>query len=138
MNDAEIIKALECCCTTKGGGCKECPLNDYEDTDVCQLKVTTEAYKLIQRQQAEIEKLKKIQQRQADLILEERGRRYELSSRFTTAKSEAIREFAKELIINLDGDIEAYANAGHGLNVYEWLVSYLNSKGAIENEHWEQ
>ena len=53
-------------------------------------------------------------------------------------RANAIKDFAKELIINLDGDIEAYANAGHGLNVYEWLVSYLNSKGAIENEHWKK
>lgn len=55
MNDADIIKALECCCTTKGS-CKGCPLNNYEDTDECQLKVMTEAYKLIKRQQADIEK----------------------------------------------------------------------------------
>lgn len=137
MNDAEIIKALECCSTTKGGNCKECPFYAYEESE-CQQKAINEAHELSQRQQAEIERLKKIQQRQADLIIEERGRRYELTSQFTIARAETIKEFAKELIINLDGDIEAYANAGHGLNVYEWLVSYLNSKGAIENEHWKK
>lgn len=47
---------------------------------------------------------------------------------------DGIKEFAKELMYNLDGDIEAYANAGHGLNIYEWLISYLVSKGAIEAE----
>lgn len=55
MNDSEIIKALECCTTTKGG-CKECPMKGYEKVD-CQLIAATEAYKLINRQQAEIERL---------------------------------------------------------------------------------
>lgn len=49
-------------------------------------------------------------------------------------KSEAVKEFAKELIFNLDEDIAAYANVGHGLNVYEWLYSYLRSKRAITEE----
>lgn len=56
MNDSEIIKALECCTTTKGG-CKECPMKGYEKVD-CQLITATEAYKLINRQQAGIEFLK--------------------------------------------------------------------------------
>lgn len=55
MNDSEIIKALECCTTTKGG-CKECPMKGYEKVD-CQLITATEAYKLINRQQAEITKM---------------------------------------------------------------------------------
>ena len=46
-------------------------------------------------------------------------------------KSEAIREFAKELMQNLDGEIEDYGNAGHSLDVYAWLNYYLRSKGAI-------
>ncbi|MGN0654430.1 MAG: hypothetical protein ACI4KD_05895 [Oscillospiraceae bacterium] len=56
MTDKEITNALECCCTTKGGGCKQCPLNDYGKPD-CQLVMATEAYKLINRQKAEIERL---------------------------------------------------------------------------------
>lgn len=56
MTDSEIIKALECCITTKGG-CKECPLKGYGRVD-CQLITATVAYRLINRQQIEIEKAK--------------------------------------------------------------------------------
>lgn len=121
MNDAEIIKALECCANTtvkeSTTVCLDCCFCPYED---CTTMLSDEAYQLIKRQQAEIELF-------ADI-----GKMY------SEIRAEAVKEFAKELIINLDGDIEAYANAGHGLNVYEWLVSYMNSKGAIENEHREQ
>lgn len=47
---------------------------------------------------------------------------------------DAVINFANELMCNLDGDIETYANAGHSLNVYAWLKSYLESKGAIKAE----
>lgn len=47
---------------------------------------------------------------------------------------DAVINFANELMCNLDGDIEAYANAGHGLDVYGWLISYLESRGAIKAE----
>lgn len=47
---------------------------------------------------------------------------------------DAVINFANELMCNLDGDIETYANAGHSLNVYVWLKSYLESKGAIKAE----
>lgn len=49
-------------------------------------------------------------------------------------KNKAIKDFTKELMQNLDGEIEDYANAGHSLNVYAWLNYYLRSKGAIETE----
>jgi hypothetical protein len=129
MNDAEIIKALECCSTTKGGNCKECPFYAYEESE-CQQKAINEAHELSQRQQAEIERLKKIQQRQADLIIEERGRRYELASQFATAKSEAIKEFAKKINTRLQ-DVSRLNNDG---TVY-FLVGYeLIEKIAKEME----
>ena len=53
---------------------------------------------------------------------------------YSEIKAEAVKEFAKELMYNLDGDIEAYANAGHSLNVYAWLKGYLVCKGAIKAE----
>lgn len=45
--------------------------------------------------------------------------------------SKIMKDFVEELKINLDGDIEAYHNAGHDLNIYKWLMCYLESK--IEN-----
>ena len=103
MNDSEIIKALECCTTTKGG-CKECPMKGYEKVD-CQLITATEAYKLINRQQAEIDRLnidlkamrgaanswkaevQRICKREFDNI--------EID--IEAVKSEAVREFAEKL-----------------------------------------
>lgn len=97
MNDAEIIKALEYCVSHKGCA-DDCPCVIAEKP--CVANDLIKLLNLIKRQQAEIERLKKIQQRQADLIIEERGRRYELASQFTIAKSEAIKEFAEKLKAN--------------------------------------
>ena len=68
MTDSEIVKALECCGTTKGC-CHDCPLNDIDDIRICQDELVTKAYRLISRQQTELKK----------------------------AKSEAVREFAEKL-----------------------------------------
>ena len=145
MTDAEIIKALEYCVNHKECA-DDCPCIIAEKP--CVLNTPIKLLNLIKRQREDIEKLttqnvklkkcftiefddnklKKIVKKTVDRIIID----------IKQAETEAIKEFAEELIINLDGDIEAYANAGHGLNVYEWLVSYLNSKGAIENEHWEK
>lgn len=95
MTDAEIIKALECCYIYHQ--CEGCPRDfDTNGKTYC-MKLGENILDLINRQKAEIEKLKKIQQRQADLIIEERGRRYELAGQFTTAKPEVIKEFAEKL-----------------------------------------
>lgn len=96
MTDKEIIKALECC-QNPYGSCEDCPLWHRRSAD-CVDYLTRNALSIINRQQSEIEKLKKLQQRQADLIIEERGRRYELASQFTTSKAEAVREFSHKVI----------------------------------------
>lgn len=135
MNDVEIIKALEYCVHHKD--CDDgCPCVIAEKP--CVVNDPMKLFNLIQRQQAEI---KKLESKNNTLTIDNaimKSKIGSLEDDIQTAKSEAIKEFAKELIINLDGDIEAYANAGHGLNIYEWLVSYMNSKGAIENEHWKK
>jgi hypothetical protein len=93
MTDAEIIKALECCRQPVGSGaCNNCPF-DYqrkkqlEETD----KSCTElmfgcVLDLINRQQAEIERLQKEAERFADL-----GKMY------SEIKPEAYKEFAERL-----------------------------------------
>lgn len=53
MTDAEIMKALECCCVSE---CDECP---YDDQTACVEMVKEGALALINRQKAEIEKLNK-------------------------------------------------------------------------------
>lgn len=64
---------------------------------------------LIKRQEAEIEALRPF------------GTQVEVSKKIEKEiKSEAI----KELMFNLNGDISAYSNAGHDLDVYAWLQNY--------------
>ena len=55
MTDKEIIKALECCTgETEDVDCSICP---YNDEAFCNLNASKEALALINRQQAEIERL---------------------------------------------------------------------------------
>ena len=74
MNDNDIIKALECCNSTKRGRClNECPYYNY--TAKCSQAMIKDALDLINRQQAEIEKLQEhikkcdaVEQRADELI----------------------------------------------------------------------
>lgn len=55
MTDKEIIKALECC---RKGKCRECCMDEeYLSINECTTELAKAALNLIQRQQAEIEKL---------------------------------------------------------------------------------
>ena len=56
MNDNEIIKALECC-LAELCHCKECP-RFVRGVDDCHVKLYNDSLDLINRQQAEIERLK--------------------------------------------------------------------------------
>ena len=55
MADNEIIKALECCNSIDSKHCKPCPL--FTDT-LCNVTLRNKSLDLINRQQAEIERLK--------------------------------------------------------------------------------
>ena len=81
MTDNEIIRVLECC-TTNGVSCKDCPAFVKVDRSNCK-KYFRGALDLINRQKAEIERLKKGWK--ADVILT------------ANIKSEAIKEFAEFL-----------------------------------------
>lgn len=74
MNDAEIIKGLECC---RHSFCCDCPYEKYSEN--CTDKLITEAYHLVKRQQAEIKQF-------ADI-----GKMY------SEIKAEVIKDFADAL-----------------------------------------
>lgn len=57
MTDEKIIKALECCEDCDKGNCNKCEYRIYRYRD-CQEKAMRDVMKLINRQKAEIEKLK--------------------------------------------------------------------------------
>ena len=92
MTDNEIIKALECC-LIECGECTVCPLKHIKSVKCLEL-LNKNAYNLINRQKEEIEKLKKEKdEMHKDVIVAE-----EYAWSLKTAKSEAIREFARRLI----------------------------------------
>jgi D-mannonate dehydratase len=82
MTDAEIKKALECCANLEA--CEKCPMADMQkyDTDTCEHQIMLYSLDLLNRQQAEIERLKY----NLEAVLNERA-----------DHSEAIKEFAERL-----------------------------------------
>lgn len=90
MTDNEIIKMLECCkqeIDSNGvicGGCKKCP--NYEgETGLCKEDLPTVVLDLINRQKAEIERLKKIESNILNVMREN----------VAQTKAEAYKEFAE-------------------------------------------
>lgn len=84
MTDNEIIKGLE-------------KLSQYSGFQEYITNLIVDSVDLINRQSAEIEKLEKARQRQGEFLAEERGQKYELINKLSTAKSEAYIEFAERL-----------------------------------------
>lgn len=81
MTDNEILKALE---HHQKRRCSECPLRDNKTS--CSATISTLALDLINRQQAEIERLEKIRKADNNLITS-------LNKCYETAKTEAIKKF---------------------------------------------
>ncbi len=96
MTDNEIIKALECC--KDEGVCTGCPLFEQK-TAKCITRLNFYALDLINRQKAEIERLKEANAGLAlgllhDVVNDDPMLRKEITA---VAKAEAIREFAERL-----------------------------------------
>ena len=91
MTDAEIIKALECCSADKSTKyCLTCPLQDMGFVGECIPEKSKNALDLINRQKAEIERLKEVNEK---LLIDFNG----LSGVIKRAKAEAYKEFAERL-----------------------------------------
>lgn len=89
----ETKKALECC--VNAGNCVDCPLNRGDIGAVCVKQNMINALELINRYEAEIERLKGWQ----DLLKAEKH---------SLIKAEAIKEFAKRLEQSLERKYNAY------------------------------
>ncbi len=92
MTDNEIIKALECClkgCNAEG--CDDCPL--YEKVEDCEIEIPIIALDLINRQKAEIERLKL----ENHVLSQNRIAMPERLEIVNNARDKAIREFANRL-----------------------------------------
>ena len=88
MTDNEIIKALEHCSSDEVGLCHICPLDGECNGDITIL--LKYALDLINRQKAEIERLKALSKHHQTLI-------NMLNEGIAEAKAEAIKEFVKRL-----------------------------------------
>ena len=71
MTDNEIIKALEICLSDLD--CPKCPYVDYEGDELCSVKMLKDALHLINRQNAEIERLESVIESLAQQLEDEDG-----------------------------------------------------------------
>lgn len=101
MTDEQIVKVLALC---SARGCDECPRRDngipYEDT--CRMDLIRIAGDLIERQKAEIEKLKADNKKMLDKweILDDATKKYYAdlyTGSIEAIQTEAIKEFAERL-----------------------------------------
>ena len=99
MTDNEIIKALECCkvCSSPEY-CRECPYVECTTVKGCVGEMLTDALDLINRQKAEIERLKEMNEFHRKTITENAQKALEVTlDEIGKAKAEAIKEFAERL-----------------------------------------
>ena len=95
LTDEQIKRALECC--AKGNmddACPECPLVDY---DGCMEHLVVYLAELINRLQAENERLESLNNRLGDDVDLKIKYIYELEERLKTVKAEAYKEFAERI-----------------------------------------
>ena len=105
MTDNEIIKALECCCEQRYMCPRECPL--YNVCDCGEMVLEKKAIDLINRQKAEIERLKEKVNKQglvAQVIIDDEKMEEikndileQIEYNIKEIKSEAYKEFAERL-----------------------------------------
>ena len=105
MTDKDIVKALECCGIKND--CKGCYFNTHESGDICVREIVKNAFNLINRQKAEIERLKRkneILSVNADTAFQDglnEARDLYATEVENEIKVEAVREFAERLKENI-------------------------------------
>lgn len=95
LTDREIIKALECCKPKQNRNCSICPV--YELGNFCAAELRGAALDLINRQKAEIERLKALAKNGASAI----DTNNRLIQKFAETTAEAIKEFADKAVEKL-------------------------------------
>lgn len=107
MTDEQIIKALECCATDDGDDCSQCPYGNIvykSGNGGCVNRCRKDALDLVNRQKAEIERLKRkntILSKNADTAFQDgldENRDLFKKEIEPEIRNEAIKEFAKFLI----------------------------------------
>ena len=96
MTDKEIIKALECCITSTCIS-NNCPYEEMHDIPSCFTKLSGDALDLINRQQAEIERLN-------IRLRKERHQFEDLGKMYSEIRTEAIKEILDRVDAFLVGE----------------------------------
>ena len=101
MADNEVIKALECCSKDNVKDCDYCPYDDIETKTYCANELIKDSLDLINRQQADIERFRKILNADVVFVGRMQGKTQEANRlirlRVAELKTEAIKEFAERL-----------------------------------------
>lgn len=130
LTDSEIVKALECC-GCSANVCDDCPITTaLKDDCKCGEYLATNALDLINRLQAENERVEtlnsdlvEIQDIRKKVNLALIAENAELTTAYKTAKAEAYKEFAERLKTE-------YAK---GMNWFKKKESYYVDVGDIDN-----
>ena len=139
MTDKDIIKALECC-TTNGASCKDCPAFVKVERSNCK-KYFRGALALINRQQAEIERLKaKCENTQIgynfaeDEIKNLKKDKYKLQKALNQsedyrviAKAEAVKEFAERLKNKIKIECNPYGKPTFDYDTSISIMRYIDN-----------
>ena len=119
MTDNEIIKALECCTDESYENCNECPYST--DTLSCErLKLLEDSLELINRQNAEIERLRKEVSVARDAYIS-------IQDRYEHTKSEAIKEFAKRLENKIKTECNPYGKPTYDYDTSISILHYMDN-----------
>ena len=148
MTDNEIIKALECCSDITFR-CDGCPLQHLKYSECYEL-MTRSTLNLINRQQAEIERLQKQDKVAEEIIREQADKIFNLQSendRLTdrnralsekadnsiiaciSARAEAVKEFAERL---KEHKIDIDVSFGYGREVYTEAVAVIEIDNLVK------
>ena len=130
MTDNDIIKALECCSIIND--CKGCYFNTHEAEDICAREIVKNAFDLINRQQAEIERLNSLLDGHLWDFCSISGCEGASNdcwktcpdSRCNKIKSGAIKEFAEKLKEDIIKPIDNYWNSN--------AIDYYLTEGILD------
>ena len=116
MSDKEIIKVLELCCTQDGSiPCYDCPCWD-DGVQKCEGLNYYDLLGLINRQQTEIEALKKV-------VLDDYATEYD-----NKIKSEAVKEFAERIKMSIKANVvETLCNDVKGVYNAEYVLDDIDN-----------
>ena len=138
MTDTEIIKALECCSNSCDDGfakCDECPR--FEEGSGCTLRTMKDAFDLINRQQAEIERYEQLIPNKYcictkvgnGLIYSETTEDYDKI--ISEISAEAIKEFADKVILKIENSRRKYQRLCKEQGEKEDEVMNIHYRGII-------